>query len=126
MLDKLEISGVELVHGRAEDVGQNPAYREQFDLVTARAVARMSVLSEYCLPLAKTGGKFVALKGPKAASELADAKKALDTLGGKVSFSQEFTLAGTEEERTIVVVDKVKKTPAKYPRQAGTPNRKPL
>ena len=86
----------------------------------------MSVLSEYCLPLAKTGGKFVALKGPKAASELADAKKALDTLGGKVSFSQEFTLAGTEEERTIVVVDKVKKTPAKYPRQAGTPNRKPL
>ena len=126
LLDKLEISGVELVHGRAEDVGQNPAYREQFDLVTARAVARMSVLSEYCLPLAKTGGKFVALKGPKAASELADAKKALDTLGGKVSFSQEFTLAGTEEERTIVVVDKVKKTPAKYPRQAGTPNRKPL
>lgn len=126
LLDKLEISGVELVHGRAEDVGQNPAYREQFDLVTARAVARMSVLSEYCLPLAKTDGKFVALKGPKAASELADAKKALDTLGGKVSFSQEFTLAGTEEERTIVVVDKVKKTPAKYPRQAGTPNRKPL
>lgn len=126
LLDKLEISGVELVHGRAEDVGQNPAYREQFDLVTARAVARMSVLSEYCLPLAKTSGKFVALKGPKAASELADAKKALDTLGGKVSFSQEFTLAGTEEERTIVVVDKVKKTPAKYPRQAGTPNRKPL
>ena len=126
LLDKLEISGVELVHGRAEDVGQNPAYREQFDLVTARAVARMSVLSEYCLPLAKTGGKFVALKGPKAASELADAKKALDTLGGKVSFSQEFTLAGTEEERTIVVVDKVKKTPAKYPRQAGTPSRKPL
>ena len=126
LLDKLEISGVELVHGRAEDVAQNPAYREQFDLVTARAVARMSVLSEYCLPLAKTGGKFVALKGPKAASELADAKKALDTLGGKVSFSQEFTLAGTEEERTIVVVDKVKKTPAKYPRQAGTPNRKPL
>ena len=126
LLDKLEISGVELVHGRAEDFGQNPAYREQFDLVTARAVARMSVLSEYCLPLAKTGGKFVALKGPKAASELADAKKALDTLGGKVSFSQEFTLAGTEEERTIVVVDKVKKTPAKYPRQAGTPNRKPL
>ncbi|MFK3588158.1 16S rRNA (guanine(527)-N(7))-methyltransferase RsmG [Lactobacillus sp. 23-2] len=126
LLDKLEISGVELVHGRAEDVGQNPAYREQFDLVTARAVARMSVLSEYCLPLAKTGGKFVALKGPKAASELADAKKALDTLGGKVSFSQEFTLAGTEEERTIVVVDKVKETPAKYPRQAGTPNRKPL
>ena len=62
LLDKLEISGVELVHGRAEDVGQNPAYREQFDLVTARAVARMSVLSEYCLPLAKTGGKFVALK----------------------------------------------------------------
>lgn len=126
LMEKLDITGVNLVHGRAEDVGQNPEYREHFDLVTARAVARMSVLSEYCLPLAKVGGKFVALKGPKAESELDDAKKALATLGGKTALVKEFTLPGSSEERTIIVTDKVQATPKKYPRQAGTPNRKPL
>ena len=75
LLEKLGIEGVNLVHGRAEDVGQNPDYREKFDLVTARAVARMSVLSEYCLPLAKVGGKFLALKGPRADEELEDARR---------------------------------------------------
>ncbi|WP_270448790.1 16S rRNA (guanine(527)-N(7))-methyltransferase RsmG [Lactobacillus delbrueckii] len=126
LLEKLGIEGVNLVHGRAEDVGQNPDYREKFDLVTARAVARMSVLSEYCLPLAKVGGKFLALKGPRADEELEDAKSALEKLGGEAVFSQVFTLPGSDEERTLVLVDKVKATPGKYPRQAGTPNRKPL
>lgn len=126
LLEELGIEGVNLVHGRAEDVGKNPDYREKFDLVTARAVARMSVLSEYCLPLAKVGGKFVALKGPKAQDELAASEKALDILGGKLVDSNEFTLPNSDEERTIVVVDKVKSTPKKYPRQAGTPARKPL
>ena len=114
------------MHGRAEDVGQNPDYREKFDLVTARAVARMSVLSEYCLPLAKVGGKFLALKGPRANEELEDAKSALEKLGGKAVFSRVITLPGSAEERTLVLVDKVKATPGKYPRQAGTPSRKPL
>ena len=126
LLEKLGIEGVNLVHGRAEDVGQKPDYREKFDLVTARAVARMSVLSEYCLPLAKVGGKFLALKGPRADEELEDAKSALEKLGGEAVFSQVFTLPGNAEERTLVLVDKVKATPGKYPRQAGTPNRKPL
>lgn len=107
-------------------MGQNPDYREKFDLVTARAVARMSVLSEYCLPLAKVGGKFLALKGPRADEELEDAKSALEKLGGEVVFSRVITLPGSAEERTLVLVDKVKATPGKYPRQAGTPNRKPL
>ena len=126
LLEKLGIEGVNLVHGRAEDVGQNPDYREKFDLVTARAVARMSVLSEYCLPLAKVGGKFLALKGPRADEELEDAKSALEKLGGEAVFSRVFALPGSAEERTLVLVDKVKATPGKYPRQAGTPNRKPL
>ncbi|GHW00899.1 ribosomal RNA small subunit methyltransferase G [Lactobacillus nasalidis] len=126
LLEKLDISGVNLVHGRAEDVGQNPEYREKFDIVTARAVARMSVLCEYCLPLAKTGGKFLALKGPRADDELDAARNALAKLGGEAAFSRVFTLPGSDEERTIILVDKVKETPGKYPRQAGTPSRKPL
>lgn len=123
---KLNLTDVELVHGRAEDVGQNKLYREKFDLVTARAVAKMSVLSEYCLPLVKKGGYFIALKGPKAGTELDEGKAAIATLGGKLVQDTELTLPETSEERTLVLVKKVKETPKKYPRQAGTPRRKPI
>lgn len=121
LIQKLNLTNVELVHGRAEDVGQNPKYREAFDLVTARAVANMTVLSEYCLPLVKKGGYFIALKGPKATGELEDSQKALNVLGGKLIKDVEFTLPESEEERTLVLVEKIKATPKKYPRQAGTP-----
>lgn len=126
LIVKLDLIDVELVHGRAEDVGQNKLYREKFDIVTARAVAKMSVLSEYCLPLVKKGGYFVALKGPKAEDELDEGKKALAVLGGKLIKDEELTLPETTEERTLVLVKKVKETPKKYPRQAGTPRRKPI
>ena len=126
LISELGLTDVELVHGRAEDVGQNKLDRERFDIVTARAVARMSVLSEYCLPLVKKGGYFVALKGPKAEDELDDGKKALEVLGGKLIKDEELTLPASEEERTLVLVQKVKSTPKKYPRQAGTPRRKPI
>lgn len=126
LIADLELSDVELVHGRAEDVGQNKLYREKFDLVTARAVARMSVLSEYCLPLVKNGGYFVALKGPRAESELDEGAKAIQVLGGKEIKSVELTLPNSDEERTLVLIKKVKQTPKKYPRQAGTPRRKPI
>ena len=126
LISELGLTDVELVPGRAEDVGQNKLYRERFDIVTARAVARMSVLSEYCLPLVKKGGYFVALKGPKAEDELDDGKKALEVLGGKLIKDEELTLPASEEERTLVLVQKVKSTPKKYPRQAGTPRRKPI
>lgn len=126
LISELGLTDVELVHSRAEDVGQNKLYRERFDIVTARAVARMSVLSEYCLPLVKKGGYFVALKGPKAEDELDDGKKALEVLGGKLIKDEELTLPESEEERTLVLVQKVKSTPKKYPRQAGTPRRKPI
>lgn len=126
LISELGLTDVELVHGRAEDVGQNKLYRERFDIVTARAVARMSVLSEYCLPLVRKDGYFVALKGPKAEDELDDGKKALEVLGGKLIKDEELTLPASEEERTLVLVQKVKSTPKKYPRQAGTPRRKPI
>lgn len=126
LTNKLGLDNVELVHGRAEDVGQNKLYREKFDLVTARAVAKMSVLSEYCLPLVKRGGYFIALKGPKAGDELDEGQKAIAILGGKLVRDEELTLPETSEERTLILVQKVKETPKKYPRQAGTPRRKPI
>ena len=126
LIEKLGLTNVELVHGRAEDVGQNKLYREKFDLVTARAVANMTILSEYCLPLVKKGGYFIALKGPKAEDELDDSKKALEVLGGREVKSVELTLPASDEERTLILVEKVKTTPKKYPRQAGTPRRKPI
>lgn len=126
LVSDLSLDKVTLVHSRAEDAGQNKNLREKFDLVTGRAVARMSVLSEYCLPLAKVDGYLVALKGPKAQDELADAKNAIEVLGGSVKEVKELMLPDTDDERTLIVVEKVKATPKKYPRQAGTPNRKPL
>lgn len=126
LVSDLSLDKVTLVHSRAEDAGQNKNLREKFDLVTGRAVARMSVLSEYCLPLAKVDGYLVALKGPKAQDELAEAKNAIEVLGGSVKEVKELTLPDTDDERTLIVVKKVKATPKKYPRQAGTSNRKPL
>lgn len=126
LVSDLSLDKVTLVHSRAEDAGQNKNLREKFDLVTGRAVARMSVWSEYCLPLAKVDGYLVALKGPKAQDELAEAKNAIEVLGGSVKEVKELTLPDTDDERTLIVVKKVKATPKKYPRQAGTPNRKPL
>lgn len=126
LVNDLGLNEVTLVHSRAEDAGQNKDLREKFDLVTGRAVARMSVLSEYCLPLTKVNGDLVALKGPKAQDELAEAKHAIEVLGGEVEDVKELTLPGTDDERTLIIVKKVKSTPKKYPRQAGTPNKKPL
>lgn len=121
----LGLTGVTIVHGRAEDIGQDPKYREQFDYATARAVARTSVLAEYTLPFVKIGGEFLVMKGSAAEQELADGQKALATLGGQLRESFEFTLPNGDT-RYVQIVDKNKKTPKKYPRQAGTPSKKPI
>ncbi|WP_294759406.1 16S rRNA (guanine(527)-N(7))-methyltransferase RsmG [uncultured Lactobacillus sp.] len=126
LVTQLDLKNVALVHGRAEDVGQNKQYREQFDIVTARAVANMAVLSEYCLPLVKKNGNFIALKGSKAEDELNSSQKALKTLGGKTTAVKELQLPHSSEDRTLILVKKVQATPKKYPRQAGTPHRKPI
>ncbi|MFK3987950.1 MULTISPECIES: 16S rRNA (guanine(527)-N(7))-methyltransferase RsmG [Exiguobacterium] len=122
----LGLEGVAFHHGRAEEFGKNRKFREQFDVVTARAVARMTVLAEYCLPLAKVGGTFVALKAAKVSDELIDAKNALAVLGGEIKTTHQFLLPGEMSERNIVIVDKLRKTPGKYPRKAGTPAKEPL
>lgn len=126
LASELGLEDVQFVHGRAEEMGQKPEHREQYDLVTARAVARMSVLSELCLPFARTGGSFVAMKAASASDEMDTAKKAIQTLGGKTDDVFSFKLPIENSERTIIVVRKEKQTPKKYPRKAGTPNKTPI
>jgi len=124
---KLELDGVAFFHARAEEfAGKKSLYRESFDVVTARAVARMSVLAEFCLPLVKKGGRFIALKAQKAESELAQAQFAITILGGKFKEDIELQLPKLGDERHIIVIAKQKETPKKYPRKAGTPAKQPL
>ena len=124
--EELGLQNVQFVHARAEEFGQNAKYREQFEVVTARAVARLSVLSELCVPIAKEGGYFVALKAAAGPDELKDAKKAISTLGIQLKEEFAFLLPVEESERTLYIFDKIKSTPKKYPRKAGVPNKTPI
>lgn len=126
LCNSLELENVHLYHDRAETFGQNKKHRENFDLVTARAVARLNVLAELCLPLVKKGGQFLALKAAKSEEEVLEGKKAIAILGGKLVKETEVTLPFSEDKRYIVSIEKKKETPNKYPRKAGTPNKKPL
>lgn len=123
---ELGLNDVHFIHDRAETFGQKKEYREKYDVVTARAVARLSVLSELCLPLVKIGGTFVAMKGASAKDELDAGKKAIAILGGKLHQSYSFTLPQEESERNILIINKEKATPKKYPRKPGTPNKTPI
>lgn len=126
LAEQLNIDNVVFCHSRAEDFGQNPKYRETFDVVMARAVARMSVLSELCLPLSKKGGVFIAMKGAQANEESVNAEKAIKSLGGEMKVSQTFFLPQENSERSIIVINKNSGTPKKYPRKAGMPNKSPI
>lgn len=123
---RLGLEDVAFYHDRAENFGKNIAFREKYDIVTARAVARMSVLSELCLPLAKKDGVFIAMKGAQAEGELDTASSALEILGGETESIHTFALPREESERSVILIRKKRKTPKKYPRKAGTPNKEPL
>lgn len=123
--EKLGLTKVQFVHSRAEDFGQSE-HREKYDLVTARAVARLSVLAELCVPLVKNGGLFAAMKAASAPDELKDAEKALQKLGVKQESVHSFKLPIEESERYIQVFRKFKETPKKYPRKPGVPNKSPI
>ncbi|WP_455485278.1 16S rRNA (guanine(527)-N(7))-methyltransferase RsmG [Gemella sp.] len=122
--DELGLTDCNFVHARAEEFGQNKEYRESFEIVTARAVARLNVLAELCLPLVKKDGYFLSLKAQKAEEETKEAINAIKLLGGKLEQDLEFDIEG--EERHILEIRKAKETPNKYPRKAGTPNKKPI
>lgn len=126
VIDELGLKGIRCEHLRAEDAGRSKKHREQYDYVTARAVARLSVLSEYCLPLAKQGGQFIALKGSRFAEEIEEGEAAVKILGGKIISAEPVKLPGLDDGRAIIKIAKIKATPAQYPRKAGTPEKQPL
>lgn len=126
IVDQLSLDGVELIHGRAEDVARKPQYRDQFDLVTARAVARMAVLNEFCLPFVKVGGIFAAMKGSDPREEIEEAARSMKLLNAKLSGSHHFTLPMDSSDRHIILVSKNAATPKAYPRKAGTPLKSPI
>lgn len=126
VIKKLHLSDVETIHGRAEDFARPEKMRERFDLCVSRAVANFAVLSEYCLPFVKVGGQFIAYKSEKALAEIEQSQRAVSILGGRVKNQVEFWLPDSDIYRSLLVIEKVKNTPKKYPRKAGLPGREPL
>ena len=124
VIEELNLNNIEAIHGRAEDIARNKAYRASYDIAVSRAVANLSTLSEYCLPFVKIGGKFVSYKSGDCADEVDNAKAAIHLLGGKINKIDEFSYSNNS--RSFIVIDKVMNTSNKYPRKAGLPSKKPL
>ena len=123
---QLGLTNVRTVHARAEELARNKQHREQYDLCCSRAVANISTLSEYCLPFIKQGGLFISYKSEKAEEELQESGRAITILGGKLDDKIRFILPGTDYQRILLLIRKIKATPGKYPRKAGTPSKEPL
>ncbi len=126
VIRELELTGIETIHGRAEDFARPGTLRESFDVCVSRAVANLSVLCEYCVPFIKIGGIFAAYKSEKSSEELLCAKRAVNVLGGVVKEKADFILPDSDFHRTIILIHKNQKTPKAYPRKAGLPAKEPL
>ncbi|HHT62701.1 MAG: 16S rRNA (guanine(527)-N(7))-methyltransferase RsmG [Bacillota bacterium] len=126
LVKTLELKQVDIIHGRAEDKGRETSYREQFSLVTARAVTALPILAEYCLPFLKVGGCFFALKGGEVHEEVEKGRKAIEIMGGEVAEIKYYRLPLLNDARSLVIVKKTCPTPGKYPRKAGIPSKKPI
>ena len=126
VISNLNLENIRTIHGRAEDFAQDNEYRERFDGVVSRAVANLTVLSEFCIPYLKVGGYFVALKGPAIDEELDEAKKAIGILGAKIIRIEDVEIEGSDLKHNLVVIKKIKQTPKKYPRKAGMVTKNPL
>ena len=125
IIDALSLSNATVINKRAEDIANSAQYRESFDIAVGRAVANLSVLAELLLPFVHVGGKMLAWKSIKAEDEINDAKKAIKILGGKIRIVKEYTLTG-KENLIIIVIEKIKNTPAKYPREFKSIKSQPL
>ena len=126
VVDELGLKDVEVIHARSEEAARNKIYREKFDLATARAVARLPIICEYCLPFVKDGGTFIALKGRQYEEEATQAQKAIKVLGGEISDIMPVKLPEIDDKRAVIYIKKIKSTPKTYPRKAGTPERNPI
>lgn len=126
VIEELNLSNIETVHSRAEELGKNKKYRERFDIATSRAVANLSTLSEYLAPFVKENGNVICMKGPEIDEEIKTAKNAINILGGKISKIDNFELPNSDIKRNILIIVKDKKTPTRFPRKPGTPAKEPL
>ena len=126
VIDALGLKKVSAIHGRAEEMASNAAHRQQYDLCVSRAVSNLAVLTEYCLPFVKKGGLFISYKSADSDAEIQEGKKAISILGGKLTSVDKFQLPDSDLGRALVCIKKVKDTPKKYPRKAGTPAKLPL
>ena len=126
VIKELKLKNIQTVHTRAEEFGKNKKYRENFDIATSRAVANLSTLSEYLIPLVRINGKAICMKGSEIKEELETAKKAIEILGGKIEQEESFNLPNSDMKRNVIIIKKAKNTPAKYPRKPGMPAKEPI
>ena len=126
VINKLDLKNIETIHTRAEELGKNKKYREKFDIATSRAVANMSTLSEYLIPFIKVKGRCICMKSSDIDTELENAKKAINILGCKIESKDKFDLPNSDLGRSVIILRKVKNTPSKFPRKAGTPAKEPI
>ncbi|MDF2563841.1 MAG: Ribosomal small subunit methyltransferase [Massilibacillus sp.] len=126
VVETLQLNKVEAIHSRAEEGSRQKVHREKYDVAVSRAVARLNVLCELCMPYVKVGGYFVALKGAQYVAEVDEAKRAVVILGGEIEKIVPVKLPGIDDVRAIIYVKKIKQTPVLYPRKAGTPEKDPL
>ncbi len=126
VIQSLKLNDIETFHSRAEEMAKNNEFREKFDIVTSRAVAKLNVLSEYMLPYTKINGKCICMKGPNVEEEVKESEKAIKILGGKIENVDKIILPESNFERNIIIINKISNTPLKYPRKSGTPSKEPL
>ena len=124
--NKLNCKNIDTIHARAEELARDKEYRENFDCATSRAVASLNVLLEYMLPFVKVNGYCICMKGSNIEEEIENAKKAVDILGGKIENVITYKLPDSDVGRSVVIIKKIKQTPNKYPRKAGTPSKEPI
>ena len=123
---KLDLKMISAIHSRIEDFGKDKKHRENYDYVTARAVANLATLSEYLIPISKINGKCICMKGDEIEEELDNSKAAINILGGKIDKVDYFELPNSDISRNVIIIEKIKNTPNKYPRKAGMPSKEPL
>ncbi len=124
--EELGFENIEFIHGRSEDFGKNPQYREKFDICVSRAVANLATLSEFCVPFVKVGGSFVSYKAGDCGEEVKDSIKAVEKMGGKITNQLEYVVPTSDLNRVLLKIKKEKATPKAYPRKAGTPAKEPI
>lgn len=126
VIEQLQLSNIEAIHGRAEEMARKSEYRQQYDVCVSRAVANLATLNEYCLPFVKVGGTFISYKAAEIENEIEDSKKSIQVLGGKLTTVKKLQLPGTDIERSFVIIDKIKDTSKVYPRKPGTAGKEPI